>query len=360
MKEDRIDFDWQWNRQYAGIQSKTIFVLKGTNASFLLFYKYRLQMQQITHLKLSSLLKFECCSRLEHTKILPRSRHAQKLSKKDLHSYSNPKICLFTTQTSTLRLTVMPVPARLVSHATAAARALYFGPQLAACRLCLPRACRARPSVYPSHARGHTSRQSLLDLYVDSLRNTYASLRYSVNSTEVVTSLSLRTHTHIGLHTRDLATTDQSSCVYWLLPFTTLGQTEYWAADKKRCSLDNVLNHFVSPLHASMLYGLVGVLAGLLAGHNFSYLFAVLEEKVCSYKPVSVFVSSFWRTILALSCCFPCITVRKVLFISALWPWFCVLCKHSNLLTYLLTYYPCSRRFLGPWTLPWTDHCPKD
>jgi len=39
------------------------------------------------------------------------------------------------------------VPARLVSHATAA-RAVYFGLQLAACRLCLPCACRNdRPSI---------------------------------------------------------------------------------------------------------------------------------------------------------------------------------------------------------------------
>ena len=38
------------------------------------------------------------------------------------------------------------VPVRLVSHApTAAASAVYFGPQLAACRLCLPRAT-VRPS----------------------------------------------------------------------------------------------------------------------------------------------------------------------------------------------------------------------
>ena len=47
------------------------------------------------------------------------------------------------------------VPARLVSHAPAArAAARRF-----AC------ACRARPSVHPSHARAHTSRQSYHGLY---------------------------------------------------------------------------------------------------------------------------------------------------------------------------------------------------
>ena len=64
-----------------------------------------------------------------------------------------PSACPFVCPT-------LLVPARLVSHAAAATRAVYSGPQLAACHLCLPRACRARPSVHPSHSRGHTSRQS--------------------------------------------------------------------------------------------------------------------------------------------------------------------------------------------------------
>jgi len=59
------------------------------------------------------------------------------------------------------------VLARLVSHVpAAAARAVYFGPQLAACRLCLPHACRARPSVHPSHARAHISRQSYFNIQI--------------------------------------------------------------------------------------------------------------------------------------------------------------------------------------------------
>ena len=52
------------------------------------------------------------------------------------------------------------VPARLVSHAPAAARAVYSGPRsspLAAC------ACRARPSVHPSHAHVLTA-QSIIKI----------------------------------------------------------------------------------------------------------------------------------------------------------------------------------------------------
>jgi len=45
------------------------------------------------------------------------------------------------------------VPARLVSHAAAQAAARHF-----AC------ACHARPSIHPSHARGHASSQS--DYYI--------------------------------------------------------------------------------------------------------------------------------------------------------------------------------------------------
>ena len=58
------------------------------------------------------------------------------------------------------RLFVCPallVPMRLVSHAPAA-QAVYFSPQLAAC------VCRVRPSVHPSHARGHTSQQSYFNI----------------------------------------------------------------------------------------------------------------------------------------------------------------------------------------------------
>jgi len=54
------------------------------------------------------------------------------------------------------------VTARLVSHAPAAAQAVYSGPQLAACRLCLPRA-----TVRPSKPRPWSHIATILLLYIE-------------------------------------------------------------------------------------------------------------------------------------------------------------------------------------------------
>ena len=54
------------------------------------------------------------------------------------------------------------VPECLVSHAPAAARAVYSGPQLAVCRLCLPPA-----TVSPSKPRPWSHVATILLLYID-------------------------------------------------------------------------------------------------------------------------------------------------------------------------------------------------
>ena len=83
-------------------------------------------------------------------------------------SYTFTLAQLYTYWTCLYRAPRKPRPA--------AARAVYCGPQLAACRLCLPRACRARPSVHPSHARGHTSQQFYYYILKPKLQQFFLSL----------------------------------------------------------------------------------------------------------------------------------------------------------------------------------------